>query len=84
MVTAASVQDRDGAVGPLAALVRRYSSVRHIWADGGYAGRLVEAALWFCGITVEIGRKKENQRGFEVLPRRWVVERTFACITKCR
>jgi transposase len=84
MVTTASVQDRDGAVGPLAALFSRFPSVRHIWADGGYAGKLVEAARWFCGITVDIVRKKEGQRGFEVLPRRWVVERTFAWITKCR
>ena len=84
MVTAASVQDRDGAVGLLAALFMRFRTVRHVWADGGYAGKLVEAARWFCGITLDIVRKKEGQRGFEVLPRRWVVERTFAWITKCR
>lgn len=84
MVTSASVQDRDGAVGPLAALFARFGGVRHVWADGGYAGKLVEAARWFCGITVDIVKKKEGQRGFEVLPRRWVVERTFAWITKCR
>ena len=84
MVTSASVQDRDGAVGPLATLFARFGGVRHVFADGGYAGKLVEAARWFCGITVEIVKKKEGQRGFEVLPRRWVVERTFAWITKCR
>jgi len=83
-VTAASVQDRDGAVGTLARLFERCTTVRYIWADGGYAGKLVEAARWFCGITMEIVKKKEGQRGFEILPRRWVVERTFAWITKCR
>jgi transposase len=61
-----------------------YPSVRHIWADGGYAGKLVTAARWFCGIAIEVVKKREGQHGFEVLPRRWVVERTFAWITKCR
>lgn len=84
MVTSASVQDRNGAVGPIARLFERFPTVRHIWADGGYAGKLVEAARWFCGIAAEVVKKKEGQRGFEVLPRRWVVERTFARITKCR
>lgn len=84
MVTSASVQDRDGAVGPISWLAAKLPTVRHLWADGGYVGKLVEAARWFCGITVEVVKKKEGQRGFEVLPRRWVVERTFAWITKCR
>ena len=68
MVTAANVQDRAGAVGPLAAVFGRFSTVRHVWAGWGYAGKLVEAARSFCGITVDIVRKKEGQRGFEVLP----------------
>lgn len=84
MVTSASVQDRDRALGLIARLFERFASVRHIWADVGYAGKLVEATRWFCGIAVEVVRTKEGQRGFEVLPRRWVVERTFAWITKCR
>jgi len=85
MVTSASVQDRDGAVGPIARLKERFPTVRHIWADGGYAGKLVDAARWFCGIPVEVVKMKEGQRGFEVLPRRSVVvERTLAWITKCR
>jgi len=83
-VTAASVQDRDGAVGTLAQLFGRCATVRYIWADVRFAGKLMEAVRWFCGITVEIVKKKDGQRGFEILPRRWVVERTFAWITKCR
>ncbi|MHB1486243.1 MAG: transposase [Acidimicrobiales bacterium] len=63
---------------------RDSASVRHVWADGGYAGKLVDTARWFCAITVDIVKKKEGQHGFEVLPRRWVVECTFAWITKCR
>lgn len=84
MVTTASVQDRDG--GRLALERLRFSmpAVAVVWADGGYAGRLVAYALQVLHLVVEVVRKKEGQRGFEVLPRRWVVERTLAWITRCR
>jgi transposase len=84
LVTTASVQDRDG--GRLALERLRFSmpSVAVVWADGGYAGRLVAYALQVLHLVVEVVRKKEGQRGFEVLPRRWVVERTLAWITRCR
>ena len=83
-VTAASIQDRDGARPALATLHGAFPALGLIWADGGYAGRLVQWAKAKVRIVVEIVRKPEGQRGFEVLPRRWVVERTFAWITKCR
>ena len=55
-----------------------------VWADGGYAGRLVGYARELLRVTVEIVRKREGQRTFEVLPRRWVVERTLSWISRCR
>jgi len=84
LVTAASVQDRDGGQSVIGKLAERLPSVRHIWADGAYAGKLVDWARENFGVGVEIVRKIEGQRGFAVLPRRWVVERTFSWITKCR
>ena len=84
LVTAASVQDRDGGRSVIDKLMERLPTLRHIWADGGYAGKLVDWARESFGVTVEIVKKLEGQRGFAVLPRRWVVERTFSWITKCR
>jgi transposase len=84
VVTAASVQDRDGARPALSALATAFPMVSLVWADGGYAGKLVEWAKATARIVLEIVRKREGQRTFEVLPRRWVVERTLAWITKCR
>jgi transposase len=84
MVTTASVQDRDGARPVLAAMSTAYPAVTLVWADGGYAGKLVEWAKTAARIVLEIVKKSEGQRGFEVLPRRWVVERTLSWITGCR
>lgn len=84
LVTAASLQDRDDARPALAAVRKAFPSLSLVWADGGYAGKLVEWAKAAARIVVEIVRKPEGQRTFEVLPRRWVVERTLAWITKCR
>lgn len=84
LVTAASVQDRDGGRGILARLHRALPHVRLVWADGGYAGRLVATAKQAWRISVEVVRKSAGQRGFAVLPRRWVVERTFAWMMRWR
>jgi transposase len=84
LVTTASVQDRDGARPVLDAVRKTFPTVSLVWADGGYAGKLVQWAKTAARIVVEIVRKPEGQRTFEVLPRRWVVERTLAWITKCR
>jgi transposase len=84
MITAANVQDRDGARPALAAVRRAFPAISLVWADGGYAGKLVERAKQTARLVLEIVRKPEGQRTFEVLPRRWVVERTLAWITKCR
>ncbi len=84
MVTAASVQDRDGGRGVLKALHSALSSVRHVFADGGYRGQLVAVAKSAWGIVVEVVKKPAEQIGFAVLPRRWVVERTFSWLMRFR
>ncbi|MDW5330247.1 transposase [Plantactinospora sp. KLBMP9567] len=82
-VLAACWQDRDGGKG---ALLATYATtpIRHILADQGFAGRLVEWARTRLNTTLEIVRKPPEQRGFSVQPRRWVVERTLAWLTAHR
>ncbi len=84
MVTGASVQDRDGGAEIFKLTHKLFPSVRHIFADGGYAGRLVSKAQRYWKIVVEVVKKPPDQRGFSVLPRRWVVERTFAWLMRWR
>ena len=55
-----------------------------MWADGGYAGKLVAWIQHHCRIVLEIVRKPEGQRTSAVLPRRWVVERTLSWLVRCR
>jgi transposase len=84
LVTAASVQDRDGGRLVLAKARIAMPSIALVWADGGYAGRCVEIARRLLHITLSIVKKPEGQRTFEVLPRRWVVERTLSWLVRCR
>ena len=80
MVTAASVQDRPGGRRILGRLAAVFPSVALVWADGGYANKidngLVAWAKTTLGLLVEIVRRSDDVKGFQVLPRRWVVERT--------
>lgn len=84
LVTAASVQDRDGGRLALDKARMAMPSIVLVWADGGYAGRCVEFARRLLRITLQIVKKPEGQRTFEVLPRRWVVERTLSWLVRCR
>lgn len=85
IVHEANIQDRDGAPCVLAAIRSRYPWLRHIFADGGYAGEKLRTALKRIGEwTIEIIKRSDTAQGFEVLPRRWVVERTFAWLGRCR
>ena len=84
LVTAASVQDRDGGHRLLALVRERFSTITLVWADGGYAGRLVVWAAAVLALTVTVVKRSDNLRGFVVLPRRWVVERTFGWLSRDR
>ncbi|MER7341217.1 IS5 family transposase [Streptomyces sp. NPDC000075] len=77
-VTSASVQDRDAASPLLQQLRDLHRKTAVVWADAGYAGRLVAWASDTLRLTLTIVRRSEGQKGFVVLPRRWVVERTLA------
>jgi putative transposase len=84
VVHAANLQDRDGAKLVLAKLVGRFPRLRLIWADGGYAGQLVGWSHHVGNWMLSIVRRDADLHRFEVLPRRWVVERTFAWLGRCR
>ena len=85
IIHAADIQDRDGGSLVLASIRRLYPWLRHVFADGGYAGEKLRGALAAIGKwTLEIIKRSDSAKGFEVLPRRWVVERTFAWIFKNR
>ena len=73
----ADIQDRDGARLVLQRLVGRCHRLQVIWADGAYGGKLVEWAKTVGGWSLEIVRRPAGQKAFQVLPRCWVVERTF-------
>lgn len=83
-VHGAGVQDRDGGKRVLEKLRGRFPRLRHLWADGAYAGDLVRWASEFGNWTLEIVRKHPETRGFAVVPRRWVVERTLAWLGRSR
>ena len=83
-VHAADIQDRDGAKLVLLRLAGRFPRLRLIWADGGYAGQLLGWTLATLGITLEIVAKPADQRCFAVLPKRWIVERTFGWLGRSR
>ncbi len=77
MVHAANIQDREGAKLVLNKVRGRFPRRQLIWADGSYAGKLVDWVKTICHWVLEIVRRPEGVKGFQVLPRCWVVERTF-------
>jgi transposase len=85
IVHAADVQDRDGAPWLMECVSSLYPWLRHVFADGGYAGDKLKGALEKVGDwTVEIVKRSDTAKGFVLLPRRWVVERTIAWLNRNR
>ena len=97
VVHPANVSDRDGAYHVLEDLTQRFPTVRHLWVDAGYAGTVVTWIEQTLGLRVTVVRKPRRwirapadqepppmPTGFQVLPRRWVVERTFAWLGRYR
>jgi putative transposase len=84
VVHAGNIQDRDGARLVLERLGKGFGRLRRIWADGGYAGQLVEWVKTVCHWTLEIVKRSDDVSGFVVLPKRWIVERTFSWLYRYR
>ena len=84
VVHSAAIQDRYEAKLLFFKAAALFPTISLVWADGGYAGQLIEWLNRWCGWVLEIVRKPDNQVGFQLLPRRWVVERTFAWLGHSR
>jgi putative transposase len=84
LVHPGNVQDRDGAKLLLTKAKQCFSRLKLIWADGGYRGKLVNWVLIYCHWVLEIVKRNDDVKGFVVLPRRWIVERTFAWLGRYR
>ena len=77
LVLAADIQDRDGGRLALEAMHAAYPTVTKVWADGAYAGKLIQHARDELNVDMEVVSTPPGTHTFQVLPRRWVVERTF-------
>ena len=84
VVHPANIQDRDGAKLLLAKAKGLFPRLQRIWADGGYAGKLIGWVQAMCGWVLEIIKRSDKVKGFKLLPRRWVVERTFGWLGRYR
>jgi transposase len=85
VIHAADIQDRDETTRVLTSIIHRYPWLRHVFADGGYAGKKLKSALIKIGKwTVQIVKRSNKTKGFVVIPRRWVVERTLAWLGRNR
>jgi transposase len=86
IVHGADIQDRDGGVLLMATLFGLHPFLLKLYADGGYQGQQFKTALKkvVSGLNVEIVKRSDRAKGFVVLPKRWVVERTFAWLGRCR
>jgi transposase len=84
LVLPADVADRDGAVLLLTVYAARYPQLVLIWGDSHYGGDLSAETEAAFGIAIAVVSKAEDQTGFVVQPRRWVVERSFGWLTHCR
>lgn len=76
--------ERDGAIRLLLTVRGVVHRLQRIWADGGYRGTFIDTVQRLCGWTVEIILRSDDAKGFQVLPKRWIVERTFAWLLNFR
>jgi putative transposase len=87
VVTAASVQDRDGAKRLLRVLQHQFSRLRLLWADGAYGGSLIDW-VWSLRsrrkVRLAITKRSDTAKGFEVIPKWWIVERTLGWFNRYR
>jgi transposase len=86
IVHAADVQDRDGGAMLIATLFGLYPFLLKLYADGGYQGAGFRTAMKsiMAQVDVQIVKRSDQAKAFVVLPKRWVVERTFAWLNRCR
>ena len=84
MVHAADIQDRDGAKLVLRKIRPWFRRSKIVWADGGYAGKLVLWARRYYHLTLTVVKRSDRTKGFRVIPKRWIVERTFSRFYKYR
>jgi transposase len=86
LVHAADVQDRDGGALLMATLFGAFPFLLKLYADGGYQGPQFQGAVAkvLADLSVEIVKRSDQAKGFVVIPKRWVVERTFAWLGRCR
>ena len=84
VVHAAHIQDRDGAKLVLKKIEGKFTRLKLIWADGGYTGALIEWVKTTIRCSLEIVKRNRNLKKFILLPRRWVVERTFGWFGRYR
>ncbi len=84
LVLAADISDRDGAALLLALYHARYPRLSKLWGDSHYGGTLPADMHAQYGIDLEVVKKPADQNGFVPLPKRWIVERTLAWLSRCR
>jgi transposase len=86
IVHAADIQDRDGGIVLMAGLFGLFPFLMKLYADGGYQGELFQDGMRkaMAQVQVEIVKRSDQAKGFVVLPKRWIVERTFAWLNRCR
>jgi transposase len=86
VVHTADIQDRDGGALVMATLFGLFPFLLKLYADGGYQGPVFQSAVKeaMATVDVEIVKRSDQAKGFVLLPKRWVVERTFAWLNRCR
>lgn len=83
LVHSAGIQDRDGARYTVSKAKTNGAPFMHMYADGGYQGKFIDWAKTVHNIMVQV-IKRSDLKGFVVLPKRWIVERTLAWLSRCR